>query len=207
MEVSSLESAVAQPDLPSFAQELPVTSTAIRFARHLHRRQRRISDDAPFILHPLEVAALLYNAGASDRVVAAGVLHDVIEDTSALISEIRQRFGGHVATLVASMTEDPAIESFADRKAALRAQVRSSGTEAALIFAADKLTKVRELRTRIALVHQAEEDTCDEIDEKLAHYRASLRMLEELIAEQPLVRQLRFELEALRTLPPGTPTG
>jgi (p)ppGpp synthase/HD superfamily hydrolase len=140
-------------------------------------------------------------------VIAAGVLHDVIEDTSTVIDEIRQRFGGHIAALVSSVTEDPTIESIRERKAALRSQVRVSGAEAALIFAADKLAKVRELRTRFTQIHQDDEPIPHEIGSKLEHYRASLRMLEESIAEQPLVRQLRFELEGIQTLPPATPGG
>ncbi len=204
-EARGLTSAVPPADLPSFAQHLPVTRTAIPFARHLHRTQRRVSDDAPFILHPLEVASLLYNCGASDRVIAAGVLHDVIEDTSAVIEEIRQRFGGHVAALVASVTEDPAIESPRHRKAALREQIRSAGDEAAMIFAADKVTKVRELRIRVTRAHDAQEPIPPELQDKLEHYRASLEMLELVIDEQPLVRQLRFELEALQKFPPGPP--
>jgi (p)ppGpp synthase/HD superfamily hydrolase len=205
-EAGGLRSAESPADLPSFARHLPVTQTAIPFARHLHRTQRRASDDAPFILHPLEVASLLYNCGAPDRVIAAGVLHDVIEDTSAVIEEIRQRFGGQIATLVASVTEDPAIESRRERKAALREQIRCAGEEAALIFAADKVTKVRELRTRVTRVQQAEEPIPTELEAKLEHYRASLGMLEEAIADQPLVRQLRFELEAFQKFPPGLPT-
>ena len=110
MNVRGLGTATPQEELPSFARQLPVTSAAIEFARHLHRSQRRLSDEAPFILHPLEVASLLYNSGAPDDVVAAGVLHDVIEDTSTVIEEIRQRFGGHIAALVSSVTEDPDIK-------------------------------------------------------------------------------------------------
>jgi (p)ppGpp synthase/HD superfamily hydrolase len=203
MKARRLESVSAETDVPTFARHLPVTRAAIAFASHLHSTQRRVSDEAPFILHPLEVGSLLYNTGASDRVVAAGVLHDVIEDTSAVIEEIRQRFGGHIAALVSSLTEDPAIEPERERKAALRARVRSSGTEVALIFAADKLAKVRELRIRIT---QADGALTPDIEAKLDHYAASLRMLEEALAEEPLVRQLRFELEALQTLPPGTQT-
>src|SRR5207253_2760839 len=112
-------------------------------------------------------------------------------------------FGGHVAALVMSLTEDSAIQPSKDRKAALRAQVRRSGTEVGLIFAADKVAKVRELRTRVAHHHQAHDPMRAEIVDKLEHYEATLQMLEEFIPEQPLVRQLRFELEALATYPPG----
>jgi (p)ppGpp synthase/HD superfamily hydrolase len=206
MQAPRPEVAPAQADLPTFARHLPVTRAAITFAGHLYRTQRRASDEAPFILHPLEVGSLLYNTGAPDDVVAAGVLHDVIEDTSAVIEEIRLRFGGHVAALVSSVTEDATIQPPDHRKAALRAQVRASGSEAALIFAADKLAKVRELRTEITHIRQAEEAVPPEIEGKLGHYAASLQMLEEILAEEPLVRQLGCELEALQTLPPGTNT-
>ena len=204
MKVRGPETETAREELPSFARRLPVTRAAIEFARHLHRSQRRLSDEAPFILHPLEVASLLYNTGAPDDVVAAGVLHDVIEDTSTVIEEIRQRFGGHIAALVWSVTEDPDIGPSRERKAALRAQVHSSGSEVAQIFAADKLAKVRELRTRITQAKLTNEPMASDMDAKLEHYGASLEMLEESMAEHPLVRQLRFELEALHALPPGT---
>jgi (p)ppGpp synthase/HD superfamily hydrolase len=61
--------------LPAFVQGLPLTAAALSYADALHATQRRPVDGAPFILHPLEVASLLYYAGASDQVVAAGVLH------------------------------------------------------------------------------------------------------------------------------------
>jgi hypothetical protein len=131
------------------------------------------------------------------------VLHDVIEDTGTVIDEVRHRFGDKVATLVASVTEDPTIGPVRDRKAALRACVRRSGAEAGLIFAADKVAKVRELRTLVAHLQRVDEPMPDELLYKMEHYEASLQMLKELVPEQPLVRQLRFELEALETYPPG----
>jgi (p)ppGpp synthase/HD superfamily hydrolase len=66
---------------PSFVEDLPITRRALEFAAREHRGQRRAADRAPFILHPLEVAQLLRGRGYPDTVVAAGVLHDVIEDT------------------------------------------------------------------------------------------------------------------------------
>jgi HD domain-containing protein len=71
----------------------------------------------------LEVASLLYYAGATDPVIAAGVLHDVIEDTAALASDLRGRFGRRVTDLVVAVSEDDRIADHDARKAALRAQV------------------------------------------------------------------------------------
>ena len=205
MQARGLASELAQADLPSFATGLPVTREAIRFAARLHRGQRRVSDEAPFILHPLEVAASLQTAGCPDRVVAAGVLHDVIEDTGAVIDEIRRRFGDHVAKLVSSLTEDETIADPVARKAALRAQVRAAGAPAATVFAADKLSKARERRTRLSNLRRLEQPLPPEVEHQHDHYVASLEMLEGLIPEQPIVSQLRFELETLRILPPGEP--
>jgi (p)ppGpp synthase/HD superfamily hydrolase len=192
-------------NLPTFAAHLPVTRRAIRFASRLHRGQRRVGDEAPFILHPLEVAAALYTAGCPDRVIAAGVLHDVIEDTAAVIEEIRRRFGAYIAGLVGSLTEDEEITDAAARKAALRAQVSTAGAEAATVFAADKLSKVRELRIQLSNSRLIDDPSEHEIEDRFDHYLASLEMLEGLIPDQSIVRQLRFELEALQTLPPGVP--
>ncbi len=131
--------------VPSFVASLPLARDALAFADELHRGQRRSSDEAPFILHPLEVAALLHITGNSEAAVAAGILHDTVEDTAVEIGAIEQRFGEEVATLVAAMTEDPEIEAHQERKAALRRQIAAFGEEATAIYAADKVAKVREL--------------------------------------------------------------
>ena len=188
--------------VPSFVAGLPLARDALVFADELHRGQRRSSDEAPFILHPLEVAALLHITGHSEASVAAGILHDTVEDTPVEIDAIEQRFGEQVAALVAAMTEDPLIESFQERKAALRRQIAAFGEEATAIYAADKVAKVRELRAQAGRDPDLLGGEHEEIARRLEHYVESLAMLEDETARHPLVQQLRFELEALRALPP-----
>ena len=118
---------------------------ALAYAEEQHAGQRRKVDGAPFIEHPVEVASLLYDAGASDDVIAAGVLHDTLEKTRTDLTELRARFGSRTAALVAAVSEDESIGGYATRKAALRRQVEAAGTEAMMVFAADKVSKVREL--------------------------------------------------------------
>jgi (p)ppGpp synthase/HD superfamily hydrolase len=187
---------------PSFLRMLPLARRAFRLAREAHGEQRRESDAAPFIVHPLEVAALLHHTGHADHVVAAAILHDTVEDTAMDLETIRTEFGREIARLVAAMTEDPVIESFEDRKAALRRQIAGFGEDAAAIYAADKVAKVRELRSRAtrdeAVLDAEHAPTRDTLD----HYAASLEMLEGVAQHHPLVRQLRFELEVLLALPP-----
>jgi (p)ppGpp synthase/HD superfamily hydrolase len=187
---------------PSFVADLELTRRAVEQASELHRGQVRESDEAAFVLHPLEVASLLYNDGWPDYVLAAAVLHDAVEVTSVEVGELRERFGTDVAELVQSVTENNAIEDFGARKAALRDQVRSAGPEAVAIYAADKVAKARELRARVSFGRAAVSPQSDDVAAKLDHYEKSLEMLEAVMPELPLVRQLRFELEALHALPP-----
>lgn len=203
MTESATDRPVAETSFPSFSRHLPLTAEAVRFARESHDGQQRASDEAPFVLHPLEVGILLHNTGAPDEVVAAGVLHDVIEDTGTSLPELGDRFGAHVERLVAAVTDDETIEAKDERKDALRRQVEVAGHDAATIFAADKVSKVRELRTRIANARHAGEPLPGDAQEKLTQYDADLEMVEHVLPGHPLVRQLRFELEALQALPPG----
>jgi HD domain len=128
-------------DLPSILSELPLARRAYAFARDAHRQQRRESDAAQFIAHPLEVAALLHNTGHAEQLVAAGILHDTIEDTATTLSDIRAVFGPEIAETVAAMTEDPTIDDFQERKAALRQQIANSNSDATAVYAADKVGK------------------------------------------------------------------
>jgi (p)ppGpp synthase/HD superfamily hydrolase len=166
----------------------------------MHGDQRRAVDRAPFILHPLEVASLLSGRGFDDEVIAAGVLHDIVENTDATVADVRARFGSRVASIVAAVSEDPSIAGYVERKAALREQAGAGGIDARAVYAADKIAKTRELRS------QAAHDPAVLLDRqnalKLAHYEASLEVLRAAADEQPMVDQLAFELWALRALPP-----
>jgi (p)ppGpp synthase/HD superfamily hydrolase len=188
------------PLSPPFIADLPLTCEALAYAVAHHEGQRRDSDAAPFILHPLEVAVLLRNRGYDDEVVAAGLLHDAIEDTDATAAEIEERFGARVGGLVSALSDDAEIEDYRERKAALRDQVEGAGPEAAAIYAADKVAKARELRAILTRAPETAED--DTIRRRLEHYEASLEMLDRALPDNPLGRQLRFELWALRALPP-----
>ena len=169
---------------------------AVQWAARMHGRQRREGDRAPFILHPLEVAALLSSRGYDDDVIVAAVLHDVLEKTSATRSELRNRFGDRVAGIVEAVSEDGAITQFGERKAALREQVARAGTDACAVYAADKIAKARELR------QQAARARVPAYARKLEHYQHSLEMLRITDTTSALADQLAFELWALRTFAP-----
>lgn len=187
------------------ADRATVVASARTFAGRCHEHQRRESDGAPFIEHPLEVAGLLREAGCSEVVVAAGLLHDVVENTAVGVPELRARFGADVALLVQVLSEDPSIRCYHRRKQALREQVRHAGSDAAAVFAADKIAKLRELGERIERDRAGFQPTALARPERmrlepreqmrLEHYHESLRMLRQIAPGHPLVTRLAAELD------------
>ena len=77
---------------------------AFEFAYCLHEGQRRASGE-PYIIHPVAVAGLLRDLGGGSAMIAAGFLHDVVEDTEVTPEELEERFGKEVRTLVEGVTK------------------------------------------------------------------------------------------------------
>ena len=180
---------------PEFAAGLAKTHAALAYAERLHAGQLRAGDGAPFIVHPIEVGMLLYESGAPDEVIAAGVLHDTLEKTDATAYDIYARFGRRVGDIVCAVSHDPGIAGYTRRKAALREQVANAGDDALTVFAADKLSKVRELRL-------ADRSGTKVQNRKLKHYRLSLAMLQERLPDSSLVAALAAELNSSQTPEP-----
>jgi hypothetical protein len=181
----------------SFARDLPLTQQAIAFAGEKHVGQRRAADGAPFLLHTLEVASLLERSSLPDPVIAAAVLHDVLEHSDAERAELEARFGADVCRLVVTVSDDPAIEDEERAKEDAQERVRQAGEDALIVFAADKISKVREIRMLIASGRPS-----DAAAAKLRRYRRALEMLDAEGANRRVVELLRFEVEALEQLPP-----
>ena len=83
-----------------------LVSEAIVFATKAHDGMRRRKSDAPYVLHPMEVGVIIGTITDKQEVIAAGLLHDVVEDAGVTIEEIGEAFGERVMALVASETEN-----------------------------------------------------------------------------------------------------
>lgn len=77
---------------------------AYEFAKRAHEGQFRMSG-VPYLVHPVEAAKILVNLKADEETIIAGLLHDVPEDTNFTVSDVRKRFGKHVASLVEALTK------------------------------------------------------------------------------------------------------
>ncbi len=86
------------------SEDTVLISQAFEFAYQLHEGQYRKSGE-PYIAHPVAVAGLLRDLGGSSTMIAAGFLHDVVEDTDVSAEEIESRFGAEVRQLVEGVTK------------------------------------------------------------------------------------------------------
>jgi hypothetical protein len=118
--------------------------------------------------------------------------------------------GSRVATLVLAVSEDERIADYAARKAALRSQVAHAGDEALMLFAADKISKTRELRIDGTGVHAAPGHVARKRQprkRRLEHYQRCLTLLQEHLPDSPLVAQLDAELKKLPAHRVASPSG
>lgn len=86
------------------ADQLAFVESAYQFAARAHEGQTRASGQ-PYIVHPTQVAGTLANLGLDSDTVAAGFLHDTVEDTSVTNEDIKEKFGADVAFIVDGVTK------------------------------------------------------------------------------------------------------
>lgn len=112
---------------------------AAGFAARAHQKQRRKIGDVPYIAHPVGVAFILLRMDCPDTVVAAGLLHDTVEDTNVTLEDLRQKFGDEVADIVAGCTEPPKKgNSWEARKLHMIRTLIGASLSVKLVAAADK---------------------------------------------------------------------
>ena len=120
--------------------EISLIDRAIGFAARAHQKQmRKTGKSMPYIAHPFGVAMILQQMDCSEEVVAAGLLHDTVEDTEVKIEEIRALFGREVADIVAGCTElAKGNYRWEERKTHMIESLRDASIEIKLVAAADK---------------------------------------------------------------------
>jgi guanosine-3',5'-bis(diphosphate) 3'-pyrophosphohydrolase len=117
---------------------------ALRWAAECHAGQVRRDSETPYFVHAAAVALVLQRAGFEDDVVIAGLLHDVVEDSSATVDEVAARFGSEVAETVRHCSEikHDAIgktRPWIDRKRDHLEALRQAPLSARAVVLADKL--------------------------------------------------------------------
>ena len=186
--------------IESAAAESSLVRDALEMAGHVHEGQVRSgSGGMAYIHHPVAVAELLAEQGHGEQVVAAALLHDVVEDGDVSVEELADRFGQEISQLVATLSEDESVEPYERRKGEHRDRVAAEGGDALAIYAADKLSNVRVLRRAYeSLGEAAGDDLKAPLDAKEAVWAADLEMLRRECPDLPFVDELARELAELR---------
>lgn len=117
---------------------------AKEFAENAHKGQRRKNTNVPYITHPIRVAKRLESIQASDELICAAYLHDVVEDTPVEIEDIEHQFGPRIAYLVAAHTEDKS-KSWQERKQHTIDTIKHAEKEVKYLIVADRLDNLLDL--------------------------------------------------------------
>lgn len=128
-----------------------VIEKAIIFATEAHEGQTRKSTDIPYITHPFAVGMLLQKAKCSNEVIAAGILHDTLEDTPATLDQLIENFGEKVASLVLAASEHDKSLPWEERKQHTIDALPNANTEEIQVITADKLHNLRSIRVDLEL--------------------------------------------------------
>ncbi len=180
-----------------------VLNTAIIFATEAHRGAFRKGTSIPYILHPLEAAAIAATMTDDYEVLAAAVLHDVIEDTAVTEAELREVFGSRVAELVCAESENkradlPAGDTWRIRKQetldALRVEDRR---EVKILVLADKLSNIRSIHRDFRALGEAlwERFNMKDKDQIGWYYRSIAEALESELGETLAWKEYRGLVE------------
>ncbi|MBL0157931.1 MAG: bifunctional (p)ppGpp synthetase/guanosine-3',5'-bis(diphosphate) 3'-pyrophosphohydrolase [Bryobacterales bacterium] len=124
---------------------------AIQFASAAHAGQYRKNTRVPYLIHPLRVSKILVEAGCSEHLAVAAVLHDTVEDCFVTYEQIRRLFGDEVAELVRGATEPDKSDTWENRKRNTIEFLGTAGADMLLVSVADKLDNIRSIREDLEL--------------------------------------------------------
>jgi (p)ppGpp synthase/HD superfamily hydrolase len=177
----------------------PLIREALTVASGAHAGQiRNGAGGIPYVEHPVAVAELLAEHGWEEEVLAAALLHDVVEDSELTLDDLSERFDRPVVDLVAALSDDESIAEWEARKDEHRERVGRAGPRALAIYGADKLTNVRALRGAYESEGEGVEDELKvSLDAKLAAWEADHALLCERAPELRYLDELSRELQLM----------
>ncbi len=118
---------------------------AIQFATAAHEGQFRYDGVTPYIVHPIDVAEIVYAAGGDESQICAALLHDVVEDCEVELATIEKEFGKDVAALVDDLTNRATLDmgNRATRKQFENARIAKTSARAKMVKLADIMSNAR----------------------------------------------------------------
>jgi (p)ppGpp synthase/HD superfamily hydrolase len=133
--------------------ERNLVSQAFDFAYKVHGQTTRKGTNIPYITHPLNVLIILLRSDASEELLAAALLHDVVEDEEVTYQELTDLFGKKVCNLVKEVSEPLALiektmnrtETWRARKEHTIKSLQKATYEVKMLSCADKLANISDM--------------------------------------------------------------
>ncbi len=125
---------------------MDVIEKALQTAAIAHQRQYRKGTEIPYITHPVAVGMILMKEGYEDFVVAAGILHDTVEDTDLTLDDIKRGFGEKIAEIVKGCSEPDKSLAWEKRKEHTLEFLQNASSEIRAVACADKLHNIRSIQ-------------------------------------------------------------
>lgn len=167
---------------------MELLSEAILLAARAHDGMTRKMTPQPYILHPMEAAVIVGSMTTDQEILAAAVLHDVVEDADVKLMEIDEKFGPRVRDLVASETEYkraymPAAQTWQMRKEeAIAVLEHTEDIGVKMLYLGDKLANLRSIAREYRLRGNDIWQSFHQTDPEKHHwyYRSIARAVSEL---------------------------
>ena len=167
---------------------MELVSEAVAFAVKAHDGMRRKKNESPYILHPMEAAVIVGTISNDQNLIAAAVLHDVVEDAGITMNEIEEKFGKRVRELVASETENkradlPPTDTWRIRKEeSLNVLKNTDDIGVLIVWLGDKLANMRSIYRDFKVEGNAMWQRFNQKDEKEQawYYRSIVALTERL---------------------------
>lgn len=174
----------------------PKIQKAIYVATHQHRDQKRKHKEVPFIVHPFSVAWILSEQVNDVDIIAAALLHDVVEDTEGYtFHDMQKDFGKKVVDIVKSVTEDKTLP-WRERKEKYMDGLKEASQEALMLCVADKIHNLASLREEIEEnggIHWGKHHKT--FDDTKWYYEAVYETVSPLLNHEILLDEFKRELE------------
>lgn len=171
---------------------------AFVLADKCHRGQKR-KEGLPYITHPVAVAKLLKAAGYEDDVVAAGLLHDVLEDSGCEVEEIDRALNRRVTRMVIEVSDKNKTYYWAKRKKLYLEGLKQASFDSLAVACADKADNLRSINKacrRLGKVFLKSFSSA--IGPKLKNYSNILKLIRRRYPKCPILHLYNSELLKLK---------
>lgn len=171
---------------------------AFQFALTKHAGQFRKGTNIPYITHPFAVSMILKHHQYSDDVVAAGLLHDTLEDTETTKEELKELFGESVLELVLAASEEDKTLSWEERKKHTINGLSTKSLDQLAVIVVDKLHNLRSIQEEYNVIGDTIWERFNRGKrEQSWYYMSIVNALQPIMKEMRVARILSAEVKRL----------